>query len=255
MPNKQDTELLECLRNSKSSHIQRAVENLIENGLEINFRRAIAIESCFVDSSLRRSSVPPASLRIATQRRSSKAAPPSSNNAVKRYIEHFEQKILREQSELNGNKSVLLRSLLSAVPRSHQRVTVSPKFAFSPKKFYHKSGWDSDDDTTVSTASISSVSMSSSVGSPSRGAICKIIENVSILDSSHSGSASISDDFSLCLCNKTSSVELEDPETVSWSYYFVFSVFLLSAKGSVDPFALCTIYLLLEIFRLSLCGK
>src|SRR5210317_1496916 len=35
------------------------------------------------------------------------------------------------------------------------------------------------------------------------------------------------------------------------NYYCVFSVFLLSLKGAVDPAAICTVYFLLEILRLS----
>ena len=259
MPNKQDTEVLESLRARKSSHVRRAVQKFHDA-----FEATVAIG---VSSSADNS----------TQRRTHKASA-STNSSVKRRIEQLERKII-EQSETTGNKSLLLLSPLP--PRSHQRITVSPRFAFSPKQLYQKTGWDNDDDTTVSTVSISSMSMSSSLsvdrpleirfersclkerpttklfGSPSRSDAIGQIDHVSIFDFSCDGSVSISSDMQTlptssqdCPSSKSSSsIKVEDPEKGSFNYYFIFSVFLLSAKGAVDPVVICTIYLLLEICR------
>ncbi|KAL7444042.1 hypothetical protein ACHAXM_009257 [Skeletonema potamos] len=241
MPNKQDTELLEYLRTRKNTHVRRAVQKFHAP-------------------------------TTPTQRRTTNASK-STNTAVKRRIEQLERKIIEQSEKTGNNKSLMLLSQLP--PRSHQKITDSPR-AVSPKQLYQKSGWDNDDDTTVSTVSISSMSMSSALsvdrpmeirfelsclkerptaelfGSPSSDAIRKI-EHICVLDSSCSGSPSISSDTqtlstSLAFSLSSSSIKVEDPKEGSFNYYFLLSVFLLSAKG-VDPVAICTIYLLLEIFR------
>eukprot|EP00984_Skeletonema_dohrnii_P012599 scaffold5129_cov137-Skeletonema_dohrnii-CCMP3373.AAC.1 len=141
-------------------------------------------------------------------RRTTIAYTPTTNSAVKRHVEHLERKIIEQSETTTRNES-----LLSLSPRSHQRITSSPRCAFSPKQLYHKAGWDNDDDTTVSTVSISSMSMSSlsvdrpimeirfersilgerpstnMFGSPSSDAIRKI-EHISILDAAFDGAVS-----------------------------------------------------------------
>ncbi len=265
MPNKQDTELLEYLRTRKSSHVRRAVEKL----------------HAALECSPSASASPAAPLRTPTTQRRTTKASTSTNTAVKRRIEQLERKIIEQSEKTGNNKSLLLLSPLPPL-RSHHRITVSPRYhAFSPKQLYHKSGWDNDDDTTVTTAStvsISSMSMSSSLsvdrpieirfersclkerpttelfGSPSSSDAIRKIEHISILDPSYSGSASISSSDMQTLSTSqdssksSSSVKVEDRKGGFVQLLFVFSVFLLSAKG-VDPVAICTIYLLLEIFR------
>ena len=261
MPNKQDTDLLEYLRTHKSSHVRLAVQKI---------HASFEASSSFMKSATSRPSGVPAAPTTPV-RRTTVSSTPTTNSAVKRHVEHLERKII-EQSETKTRNE----SLLSLSPRSHQRITVSPRYAFSPKQLYHKAGWDNDDDTTVSTVSISSMSMGSSLsvdrpimeirfersslgerpstnmfGSPSSDAICKI-EHISILDAAFDGAVSYAQTLSTsrgCPSETTSSTEAEEgPEKGVFHYYFVLSVLLLSAKG-VDPFVVCTIYLWLEIFR------
>eukprot|EP00577_Skeletonema_sp_RCC1716_P017671 CAMPEP_0113422814 /NCGR_PEP_ID=MMETSP0013_2-20120614/28664_1 /TAXON_ID=2843 ORGANISM="Skeletonema costatum, Strain 1716" /NCGR_SAMPLE_ID=MMETSP0013_2 /ASSEMBLY_ACC=CAM_ASM_000158 /LENGTH=256 /DNA_ID=CAMNT_0000310589 /DNA_START=179 /DNA_END=946 /DNA_ORIENTATION=+ /assembly_acc=CAM_ASM_000158 len=255
MPNKQDTDLLEYLRTHKSSHVRLAVQKI---------HASFEASSSFMKSATSLPSGVPAAPTTPV-RRTTVSSTPTTNSAVKRHVEHLERKIIEQSETTTRNES-----LLSLSPRSHQRTNVSPRYAFSPKQLYHKAGWDNDDDTTVSTVSISSMSMSSlsvdrpimeirfersSLGerpstnmfrsSPSSDAICKI-EHISILDAAFDGAVSYAQTLSTsrgCPSETTSSNEAEEgPEKGVFHYYFVLSVLLLSAKG-VDPFVVCTIYL------------
>jgi len=262
MPNKHDTDLLEYLRTHKSSHVRLAVQKI---------HASFEASSSFMKSATSLPSEVPAAPATPTRHTTISSAP-TTNSAVKRHIEHLERKIIEQSETTTRNES-----LLSLSPRSHQRTNVSPRYAFSPKQLYHKAGWDNDDDTTVSTVSISSMSMSSlsvdrpimeirfersslgderpgtnMFGSPSSDAIRKI-EHISILDAAFDGVVSYAHTLSTsrgCPSDTaTSSNEVEEgPEKGVFHYYFVLSVLLLSAKG-VDPFVVCTIYLWLEIFR------
>ena len=199
MPNKQDTDLLEYLRTHKSSHVRLAVQKI---------HASFEASSSFMKSATSLPSGVPAAPATPI-RRTTISSTPTTNSAVKRHVEHLERKIIEQSETTTRNES-----LLSLSPRSHQRTNVSPRYAFSPKQLYHKAGWDNDDDTTVSTVSISSMSMSSlSVdrpimeirfersclgerpstnmfgSSPSSDAICKI-EHISILDAAFDGAVS-----------------------------------------------------------------
>jgi len=257
MPNK-DSELLEYLRTRKGSYVKRLTQK---------------IEAAFQVKPIPRppSSSPPPPPPTTPQQYTASATATTST-AVKLRIEYLERKIQGQSETKSGDRSTLL--LTPVVRSSHQ---FSPRYAFSPKRNYHKSspGWDNDDDTTVSTVSISSMSFSSSslisstdrpvdvgfvgrtyylkektlstklFGSPSSSDEIQNIGHISILDSTYDTIPPSPHD-----CPSTE----EDSEQRGSSfsdYYCVFSVFLLSLKGAVDPTAVCTVYLLLEIFRLS----
>lgn len=195
---------------------------------------------------------------------------PTKMFAVKRRIEELEHKIqtIEQSSETTTTRKDFP---LSLTPRSHHRIAHSPRYAVSPKKLYHSSGWgNDDDDTTLSTVSISSMSMSSSLtverpfmeirfersnsGSPSSDAIRKI-EHISILDSSFD--ASVSSDGHMISSFQESPSETTTTTALStveeglgvFHFYIVLFALLLSTKG-VDPVVMLTIFLWLEIFRL-----
>ena len=248
--NKQDAELLEYLQTHKSSHVKQAVQK---------------IHASFEEAA---SSRFPASPRTPI-RRNTKASKSTTNSPVKRRINELERKII-EQSETTTTTTTRNNYLLSLTPRSRRRIT--GHVFNSPKRLWG----NNDDDTTISTVSISSLSMSSSstvdrpildisferpsllekpsiniFGSCSSDAIRKI-DHISVLDSSFNGSVSsgaqmlpFSQD---CPSETTLSNEVEEsPDKCVLHYnYFVLSILLLCAKG-VDPVAICTIYLWLEM--------
>ena len=270
MPNKQDREVLEYLQTHKSSHVRRAVQKI-----HASFRAASMRTTTSQGQEFPAPAAPVTPIRC-----NAKASTSPIKSAVKRRIEELERKII-EHSETT---STTIDFLLPLSPQSHQRISHSPRYAVSPKKLYHTLGWgNDDDDTTVSTVSISSMSMSSSLtvdrpfmeirfersnltervspnmlGSPSSDAIRKI-EHISIFDSSSDASVSSVGQIMLPTFQEspsetetttTLSTEVEEgPEKAVFHFYVVLFALLLSTRG-VDPVAILTIYLWLEIFRL-----
>ena len=255
MANK-DSELLEYLRTRKSSYVKRAIQK---------------IEASFQVKPITRPSSSPPPPPPTTPQQYTGTATATISTAVKLQIEHLERKIQGQSETKSGDRSTLL--LTPVVRSSHQ---LSPRYPFSPKWNYDKSSpaWDNDDDTTVSTVSISSMSFNSSslslstdrrpvdigfvgrtyylkektlstklFGSPSSSDDIQSIGHISILDSSYDGSAIPSSPH-----DYPSTEDSEQRGSSFSNYYCVFSVFLLSLKG-LDPAAICTVYLLLEIFR------
>lgn len=257
MSNK-DSELLGCLLTRKGGYVKRAIQR---------------IEAAFqVKPITRPSSAPPPPPPTTPQQYTAKATTTTTTStAVKLRIERLEHKIHGQSETKSGDKSTLL---LTPIVRSNHQF--SPRYAFSPKRNYHKlsPGWDNDDDTTVSTVSISSMSFSSSsstgrrpvdigfVGrtyylkeknlstklfrSPSSSDDIQNFGHISILDSSYDGLVIPSSPH-----DYPSDEDSEQRGSSFSNYYCIFSVILLSVKGAVDPAAICTVYLLLEIFRLS----
>eukprot|EP00986_Skeletonema_menzelii_P012433 scaffold6867_cov159-Skeletonema_menzelii.AAC.4 len=252
MSSMRDAELLEYLKTHKSSHVRRAVQK---------------IQASFEEATTSRFPALP----VTPIRRTAKASKSTTKSPVKRRIEELERKI-NEQSETTTSND----SLLSLSPRSRQQIAVSPRYAFnSPKQL-----WGNDDDTTLSTVSISSLSMSSSLtvdrpimdisfersslaerpitnnmfGSSSDA--IRNIGHITILDSSFdrwvSSDARMLSFLQDCPSETTLSNEVEERESLDKGvlhyYYFVLSVLLLCSKG-VDPVAIFTVYLWLEIFR------
>ena len=283
MPSKEDKEVLEYLRSFKGGHVRRVVDQIHASGEVSSFITATS-----------GTSVPQSVTTTQSQRRKSKTSIPTRpiKSAVKFHIKRLERKIAEQSKstsargklrysfplpqpnrlESTSTRSKARFSCPPLPPRTYLRITVSPRFASYPKQQYQKS-WDNDDDTTVSTVSMSSMSMNSSYsnrsimeikfegsfpntersssaffGSPSNESIQKIglidIDTCNELTPSYEQPR-----FSfLDSPSETSKAVEEENEKRFANCYFIFSIFLLSVKG-IDPIAVCTIYILLEIFR------